>query len=407
MTPARGHIEHSDKKKLRLINFISFLFGFSQALLLYVMSDYFREAIKSDKSVGVFYFIAYCVVLAGMLNMHKIIRHLGKITAYSLFFFLQICFVIFLVFLNPSLPGALLLMAFIIVNSLVYVLLDIILEEYSEDRKSGRIRGLYLTMGNVGFLVGPLLSVHLLNRFGFNGLFLFSASINMAIFIIGLVGLHGSNGKFVQKLTTRDVAKKILVNKDVMRIYTISFVLEFFYALMVVYTPLYLLNEGVSWSNIGIIFTFMLLPFALFEYPIGVIADKRLGEKEMLILGILIIGFSTAGIYFMQSNAIWLWCLMLFLTRFGATFVDILRDSYFYKKIDGRDMDMISFFRTTRPVSYIVSMAMSTMLLSVFPVRQVFLLISLVVLAGLYPAFKLVDNKCEAELECVPEEIGI
>jgi len=95
------HVEQADEKKLKLINFISFLFGFAGALLSYVLSDYFRLALKSD-NVSVFYFIAYVVVLIGLLNLHKLVNKLGKYLVFFLLFFLQICFVVFLIFVHSA-----------------------------------------------------------------------------------------------------------------------------------------------------------------------------------------------------------------------------------------------------------------------------------------------------------------
>jgi MFS family permease len=387
-----------DESKLKLLSLLAFLIGFAESLLVYVLSDYFKVALGSD-NVSIFYFVAYVIALIGLLNMHKIISWLGKSTAFFLFFFLQICTIAFLISVPPSILGIILLMAYIISNYLMLVIFDIIIEDYSEDRKSGRIRGLHLTILNAGFILGPFLSTKLLSMFGFNGLFLTVMCMNMAIFIIGLVGMKGINHKFMQKLTTRDLFKKIFVNADLMKIYAISFVLEFFYALMIVYTPLYLLSRGMSWSQIGVVFTIMLIPFVVLEYPAGILADKKYGEKEMIIVGLLIIGISSLSIFFITGKSLWIWSGVLLSTRAGAALVEILRDSYFYKIIDGRDVDVISFFRTTRSVAYIFATAISATMLFFLPVRFVFLIIGFAVLAGLYPAFKLVDNKCEAELD--------
>ena len=398
MAAEGGHIEHGDKKKVKLINFISFLFGFAEALLIYVLSDYFREALGFS-NVSVFYFISYAVALVGLLNLHKLINKFGKATVFFFFFFLQICFIAFLIHVPPSLVGIILLMLYIIANYLALVMIDIILESFSEDKRSGRTRGLHLVIVNAGFILGPFLSTSLLSRFGFDGLFMTSMIIYMGIFIIGLLGLRGVNHKFEQKLTVADLMKKILVSGDIMKIYAISFVLEFFYALMIVYTPLYLLDRGLSWSQIGIVFTIMLIPFVTLEYVAGFLADKKLGEKEMIIGGLLIMGISTASIFFITSNAVWIWAAVLLATRIGAALIEVLRDSYFYKKIDGRDMDIISFFRTAVSAAYIISTAISALLLLVLPVKYTFLLVALVALLGLYPALKLVDNKSEVELD--------
>lgn len=393
----KKHKEKINEKKLKLLSLISFLLGFSQAILMYVESSYFKLSLGSD-NVSIFYFIAYIIALVGLLNMHKIIKKLGKATVFFLFFFLQIFSIALLIMVPPSFLGAALLIAYIISSYLVIVILDIIIEAYSEDRKSGTIRGFHLAIINMGFLLGPLFSTRILEKYDYYGLFFISMLINMAIFIVALLGLRHGNNKFNGNLTVRDLLKKIFVNKDLMRIYWISFVLEFFYALMVVYTPLYLLDKGLNWGQIGIIFTIMLLPFVIFGYPAGIIADRKMGEKEMIIGALILMAFSTASLYLVEGNSLIVWGILLFLTRTGATIVETLRDSYFYKRIDGNDMDIISFFRTSRSVAYIVATAMSAILLSVFSVNVIFIFIALVLILALYPAFTMIDNKSEAEL---------
>jgi MFS family permease len=393
---SKKHKEKLNEKKIKLIGFISFLLGFAQALLVYVESSYFKLAIGSD-NVGIFYFSAYVVALIGLLNMHKIIKKIGEATAFFLFFLLQIIFIAFLILVPPSMSGILLLMGYIVTSYLVIVVLDIILEAHSKDSKSGRIRGFHLMVINIGFLLGPFLSSRILENFDYTGLFLLALVINIGIFVVGLIGLRDGNTRFEGDLTVRDLVKKIFVNKHLMRIYWISFALEFFYALMVVYTPLYLLDLGFGWDKIGIVFTIMLLPFVMFGYPAGLIADKKIGEKEMIIFGLLLMSISTLSIFFIHSSSLWPWAAILFVTRMGATLVETLRDSYFYKRIDGSDMDLISFFRTSRSTAYMIATAFSAIILVFFPIKAIFIFIALAMLVAIYPAIKLEDNKSEAE----------
>ena len=186
--------------------------------------------------------------------------------------------------------------------------------------------------------------------------------------------------------------------KNIRRIYYVSFALEFFYALMVIYTPLYLMGLGFGWDKIGIIFTFMLVPFVLFQFPVGYLADKEMGEKEMIILSLFIISLSVLAVYFIDSYSVLVWSAALFMTRVGAACLEILRDSYFYKRIDRDDIDLIDFFRTTRPAAYIIGAVFTTFILFIFPLKAVFLLVAAVVFSAIIPAWFLVDNKSEREM---------
>ena len=167
---------------------------------------------------------------------------------------------------------------------------------------------------------------------------------------------------------------------------------------MIIYSPLYLRSIGMEWGKIGIIFTFMLIPFVLLEYPAGLLADKKIGEKEMIIAALAIMGFSTLSIFFINSTGIIIWMIVLFLTRVGASLLEILRDSYFYKRIDGYDVDIVEFFRTSRAVGFIIGSIVSGILFIFLPMKSVFIIIAIVIFSGLIPAFNLIDNKSEEEI---------
>ncbi|HEX7586017.1 MAG TPA: hypothetical protein VF390_00045, partial [Patescibacteria group bacterium] len=111
------HEEQLDKKKIKLISFISFLFGFSQAILLYIMSFYFKSATGSE-NVGIFYTISYIVVLIILLNLHKVVRRIGKSKVFLFSLLAKIVLIFFLTLLPPSFLSLLLLMGYIIFSGL-------------------------------------------------------------------------------------------------------------------------------------------------------------------------------------------------------------------------------------------------------------------------------------------------
>ncbi|MCX6712517.1 MAG: MFS transporter, partial [Candidatus Vogelbacteria bacterium] len=178
------------------------------------------------------------------------------------------------------------------------------------------------------------------------------------------------------------------------RILIIDFLLNFFYAVMVVYMPLYLHDHiGLSWSAIGLAFTIMLLPFVLFELPLGKIADKWLGEKEILIGGIIIISLSTMATAFLSLPNWVLWAVILFLTRTGAATIEIMKETYLFKKLDGTDTGIISLSRINVPFSYLVGPVFVSLVLMTTDFKYVFLLLGLIMLIGLKYAWELRDTK--------------
>ena len=174
-----------------------------------------------------------------------------------------------------------------------------------------------------------------------------------------------------------------------------SLLLNFFFSWMVIYTPIYLHDHlGFSWTVIGIMFTIMLLPFPLLEMPLGKLADEKYGEKEMLNTGFIIIAITTAILTFITSTNAILWTVMLFATRIGASMVEITTESYFFKKIGSDDSNLLSFFRMTGPIAYIIGPISASILLIFVAPNYLFVILGFIVItAGLYFSLDLKDTK--------------
>jgi MFS family permease len=163
---------------------------------------------------------------------------------------------------------------------------------------------------------------------------------------------------------------------------------------MVVYTGLYLHTHlGMPWTGIGIVLTVMLLPFPLIEYPLGRISDTIVGEKELLAAGFIIAGAVTMAIPWLHSTSVLVWSVMLCATRIGAAIVEIMTETYFFKQVDARDAEMIGAYRIVEPCAYILAPAAASLLLRAADIRFIFLILGIVMLAGVYPALRLRDTK--------------
>jgi MFS family permease len=221
----------------------------------------------------------------------------------------------------------------------------------------------------------------------------------LPLFIISLFGLKEMKCPEKICLSTWASLRKLFVKTDqtarhIRRILVIDFLLNFFYAVMVVYMPLYLKNQiGLTWNEIGLTFTVMLLPFVLFELPLGKLADRFFGEKEILIGGLIIISLATIACSYLFSPIWFLWAILLFVTRMGAASIEIMKETYLFKKISGTDAGIVSLSRINVPFSYIVGPIFVAPILATFGLRYVFLGLGLVMLLGLIFVFRLKDTK--------------
>ncbi len=397
-TEVSEHRERFDRTKTHYLGWIAFLFGFSDSFLVYILSSYFAEAIGGD-NVSAFYFFAFGIIFAALFFLHTGIRMAGGSLLFLLFLLVVVIVQIPLIFLPVSFGGSALIMVYLIVTALAWVVLDVLLERFSKDEYSGRIRGFHLSAINLGFLFAPFLAAFVLGRYGFSGIFFVSLVFYSVLFLVSLFFLFGSNVRFKKRAPLMEAFRNVLHRPDILRIYAVSFALNFFYAAMIVYTSLRLRELGMAWDDIGIVFTVMLLPFVLVQYPLGIVADKRLGEKELLIGSILLSALSTAALAWIGSASVFVWAVALFLTRVGIAGVEVLSDTYFYKRIEGNDGDLIAFFRTARPMGNVAAAILLGVWLLVFPLSNIFLVPAVVLLLALIPVFFLEDNLSECDRE--------
>jgi MFS family permease len=275
--------------------------------------------------------------------------------------------------------------------SLINFTLDIFLEAFSSNNKTGKIRGTFLTVANSAWLVSPILGSYILGNESFSNIYL--ASSLLLIPVIGLIffNLHTVKEPEYTRAPFWKSFGEVWSDRNVKGVLLIQFLLQFFYAWMIIYTPIYLHETvGFDWTTIGYIFTIMLLPFVLLEGLLGRLADKN-GEKVMLSIGFIIMAVSTGLITLVTDHNPVIWTAVLFMTRVGAAMVEVMTDTYFFKKIDASKTHIISFFRTARPLAYVISPVMATLLFTVFDMKGLFIFLSLLMLYGLRYSLSIED----------------
>ncbi len=385
-----------DRRKVRLISFISFTLGFLDAFLIYILSSYF-SVISGEGMVGGFYFVAFVIVLWLLMHLQPLVHGVGSVRLLALLLSGLIASSFYLSLGNPSWVGAAVLLAYMICGNLAWSVLDVLLEDFSTDQVSGRVRGFYLTILNLGVILAPILSTKTLSLAGYSGIFTTLAFGYGLVLLVTLIGLRGHVTARLPRIVFGETLRKVVKQKNLLLIYAVSWTLEFFYAVMIVYAPILLLSQGFEWSAIGIIFTVMLIPFVVLQYPLGILADKRFGEKELLFVALVTMGIATTIVGFTRSTDIMFWAALLFMTRLGAAAIEVLRDSYFYKQIGPGDTDIVAFFRTARPTANIFGAGASLFFLAFFSVHSLFYLVGAIALGVCFAVLRLDDTKSERE----------
>ena len=383
-------------RQSRLLNtlFLSNIFlSFHYALIIYLNSSLLNNFF-SETQVSALYIIGSIINTFFLLNASKILEKLGsyRFTVYA------ICIEILatigmVVSTSPFLVGLYFLIHLVNISLLLFNM-DVFVESVTKDEsQTGSIRATYLTIANATIVLAPaLISLFLVNN-AYSNIYLISSLTLFPMYFL-IRRFKKMEVKTVKHIRIKETISKYISNKDLHNIFTSNFLLQLFYAFMVIYVPLYLNKYiGFSWPQIGVMFTIMLLPFVLFEVPVGEMADEKYGEKEFMTAGFAVMGLSTVFISFMTAKIFWIWTAVLFITRIGASLVEVTTESYFFKHVNREDSDVISFFRVSRPLSFIIAPLLATLSLQFIPFQYVFIIIGACMILGAHYSLALTDTK--------------
>jgi len=381
-------------KTLNIIFLSNILLSFHYYLIVYINSS-FLSGYFSDTQISALYVVGSIINIFLLLNAAKILNTLSnyKTTLYAITFEA-------LAALGMAASGTPFLIGlYFVVHTVIIAFisfnLDIFLESATEDEsKTGETRSIFLTAGNVTLVIAPAIVAAFLVGNTYWHIYLLSLVFIVPLFYYVKKYLKNTDEKPVEHIKIRETLRKYLTDKNLYNIFSVQFLLQLFYAYMVVYTPLYLEKYiGFSWSQIGLMFSIMLLPFIIFEIPVGDLADKKYGEKEFLTVGLLIMGLATIFISFVTMKNFFIWAAILFITRVGASFVEVSSDSYFFKKVDQGKTDVIGFYRLTRPLSYIAAPLIAALCLQFIPFQYTFIVVGAILIIGTKYALALVDTR--------------
>lgn len=371
--------------KISRMYVLSFLFTLHMSLSAYVNSSFLIKFI-SEKYVGLLYTIASLITLFLLAKSSGILKDLGN---RKLVLWLLVINMLSLIGMitstNPGVIGVS-FVGFSATNVLIFFCIDIFIEHFSDPKTVGKTRSIYLTITSLAWIISPIITGILVTRSGYVAIYV----IALFTTLITTLGLVFWFKKFKDKVYTKtpflQAYKYLKTNHHMLAITIINFILQFFFAWMIVYTPIYL-NEhiGFNWSQIGVIFTIMLIPFILFNIPIGILIDKYHVKKRVLLcIGFIVMSISTFLIAYIGTKNIAVWALILFLTRVGASIVETTSEIYFFTHVREEDAYLLGVFRDMAPVAYLIAPLIGSLIFIYFPFKYLFIILAIFLLTGIY-----------------------
>lgn len=372
---------------------VGFIYTLHLVIPMYSNSS-FLSLFADETTLGYIYMLGAAVTVLGFLVAPGIIRRFGNYhVAIAL-----VCIQIALFYGLVAATSPLLLSAFFILQSatisLIGLCMDIFLEGYTQSTEVGAVRGLYTATLNASWVVGPLIGSMLISGTE-NYRNTYVAALAMLFPLLYLIYRNFPRFKDPNyiHLSPWQLTKHVSSNPNWVRLFGANLFLQTFYAWMTIYTPIFLHTViGFGWDQIGIILVIMLLPFPIVQYPLGRLADKKYGEKEIMAIGFAIVGISTIALALITSNNLLVWAIALFVTRIGAASAEIMMEIYFFKTVSPRDSAVLGSFRITRPLSYFLAPLITGIGLIFTTNENLFVVIGVISLIAIYPVLQIRDT---------------
>lgn len=244
--------------------------------------------------------------------------------------------------------------------------LDLLLEAtVAEEGSTGRVRTLYISAWNIAALAAPLLMGALLADSDAYGRLFLAAASAMVPFIVLFAARRLPQSPPVKFSHMKDTLVCISQNRDLAAVTFGHFILYMFFIWGSFYLPGYLHSVLlIPWADLGWMFTLMLIPYVLLEYPAGWIADRVLGDKELMLAGFLIAGGALASVSMLSpASPLFLVVSILIATRTGGALIESMTEGHFFRRVSERDINSISIFRGVWPLANIVAPVAGSLIL--------------------------------------------
>lgn len=334
------------------LTFANFFAAAHFFLIIYIVTPYLATFLP-DEQAGLVVSLGALITLAVFPFMPELVRHYGTKRLAIVFALIQM-FVLAWLSMGPALVPAILFIAVALaVSPLLAYQLDLLLEaSMRKEDGTGRVRTLFLTAGNIALVLSPLVVGYLLDGTDAYWRVFAVAALTILPFLFLISYRCLPHGESPRLASTMESVRLLMRDKDLRSVVLAHGVLQLFYHMAPLFIPLYLHHVlNIPWDTLGWIIMFMLLPYVLLEYPVGWLADRVWGDKELLLAGFVVMGVGFAAIALVNESTMLLVILLLLsINRAGAAIVEAMTEGHFFRRVSEADTSMVSIFRITRPV---------------------------------------------------------
>lgn len=319
----------SELGAIRLLNGIGFSI-FDAVFAIYMLSMLYKDSYVGYLSAGV-------AIVTIFANLYLIPMFERKKSS-SLFFYSLVAYAIIFCLFAINRNIYVFVFLFVVIHIAKLILdesYDLLVRKESGKNSISRSEGLVYSIGNIGWLVGPLISGFIAERYSIPMSFLLSAVfIMMSLISFKLSGIHDTTHKI------KHVDNKIIKNfkdfikkKDLLKGFYVNAFNYFWWTMIYLFVPMYMVNNGVSLHYVGVFLFAVVIPAVLFEYKFSKVMVEKT-YKRMLSYAFLIIALCSF-IAFFELNVYFSLSFLIFAT-IGMAIIEPSTKSYFFMLVKSK-----------------------------------------------------------------------
>src|SRR5680860_753605 len=181
--------------KIKRIYILSFIFAFHIALSSYINSTFLTNFF-SEHYVGLLYTIGSIITLILLSTSSGILKHFGNRRFILGLLLINMVSLVGLITSPNSFIVGISFISFITTNTLVLLCIDIFIEHFGDINVIGKVRGFYLTIINLAWMISPLIiGILITQKGGYKTIYL----IAFLVVVIMTIGLFFSIKTFNDK----------------------------------------------------------------------------------------------------------------------------------------------------------------------------------------------------------------
>jgi MFS family permease len=133
------------------------------------------------------------------------------------------------------------------------------------------------------------------------------------------------------------------------------------------------------------------LPWVLFEYPVGRLADRRYGEKVFIVIGFVFMVVASFA-FSVLSTIPWLIGALL-IGIIGSSLIERTHAAAFFRRVADNDVERISVWRTATGFAFVLGPLLAALIMLFAPLTFFFGIVGVLSLFFLATALALRSSR--------------